>query len=104
MIRKSVLLLFGLTVLAVCLNPPKANAGVIIALGPTYPRPVRIYPRPVYVAPSPYVAYRPYPYVYAPAYVYRGPVLYPHYFRPGYWAERRFERHEFGARRPYWRR
>jgi hypothetical protein len=104
MLRKTALSLFGLIVLAVCLNPPQANAGVIVAVGPVFPRPARIYPGPVYVAPSPYVAYRPYPYIYAPAYAYRGPLLYPRYYRPGYWAGRRFEHREFVVRRPYWRR
>jgi len=104
MLQKSALLLFGLAVLLVCINPPRANAGVIISIGPTYPRPVRVYAPPVYVLPNPYVAYRPYPYAYAPAYAYRGPVFYPNYYRPGYWTPRRWERHEYVLRRPYWRR
>ena len=69
MLKKSALLLFGLAALLVTINPARANAEVVIALGSRYPRPV--YVRPYrYVAPAPYVAYRPYPSAYAPAYVY----------------------------------
>jgi len=103
MLKKSALLLFGLAALLVTIAPTRANAEVVIALGSRYPRPV--YVRPYrYVAPVPYVAYRPYPYAYAPGYVYPGPVFYPRYDRPGYWAERRWEHREFVVRHPYWRR
>ena len=103
MLKKSALLLFGLAALLVTMTPPRASAEVVIALGSPYPRPV--YVRPYwYVAPPPYIVYRPYPYTYAPGYVYPGRVFYPRYYRPGYWAERRFEHREFIVRRPYWRR
>ena len=58
MLKKTALSLFGLVVMLICINPPQAHAGVVIALGPTYPRPV--YVRPYgYVAPAPYFAYGP---------------------------------------------
>ncbi len=106
MLKKTALLVFGLAAMLVCINPPQASAGVIITLGPTYPRPVRVYAPPpyAYVAPGPYIAYRPYPYAYAPAYVYPGPAFYPRYYRHGYWVPRRYERREFVVRHPYWRR
>ena len=61
-LRKTALSLFGLAVMLICVNPPKANAGVVVSIGgPVYPRPV--YVRPYrYVAPVPYIAYRPDPY------------------------------------------
>ncbi|MGH9545819.1 MAG: hypothetical protein ACRD23_11460 [Terriglobales bacterium] len=107
MLKKTALSLFGLVAMLICLNPPQANAGVVVAIGPAFPRPV--YVRPYrYVAPVPYVAYRPDPYFYAPAYP-------PVYVRPGWgyrpgvyvnphFAPRRIEHREFVARRPYWRR
>lgn len=106
MLKKSALSLFGLAVLLICLNPPKASARVIVGLGPVYPYPVRIYrPRPfVYVAPAPYIGYRPYPYVYAPAYVRPGWDYRPGFYANRYWGPRRFEHREFVERRPYWRR
>ncbi len=61
MLKKTALSLFGLVVMLICINPPQAHAGVVIALGPTYPRPVYVRPYP-YVAPAPYVAYGPGPY------------------------------------------
>ncbi|HEX3353716.1 MAG TPA: hypothetical protein VHS34_12905 [Terriglobales bacterium] len=111
MLKKAALSLFGLAVMLVCINPPQANAGVIVQLGPTYPRPVYVRPYP-YVAPSPYVAYGPNPYVYGPVFA-RPHWDYPGYYRPvyrpGYWGPRRFEHREFEhrefvGRRPYWRR
>jgi hypothetical protein len=102
MLKRTALSLFGLAVLLVCFNPPQANAGVFIAVGPVYPRPV--YVRPYrYVAPVPYVAYAPNPYAYGPVFVRPG-WGYPGYYRPGYWGPRRFEHREFVVRRPYWRR
>ncbi|MGH9503314.1 MAG: hypothetical protein ACRD20_10745 [Terriglobales bacterium] len=110
MLKKSALWLFGLALMLVCLNPPKANAGVVVAFGPVNPYPVRVYrPRPyVYVAPQPYIAYGPSPYAYPPVYVH------PDWrYRPGFYADRdwdrgrdarRFEHREFGARRLYGRR
>ncbi len=65
MLKKTALSLFGLVVMLICFNPPQAHAGVVVAIGPVYPRPV--YVRPYrYVAPVPYVAYRPAPYFYGP--------------------------------------
>ena len=105
MLKKSALLPFGLVLLVVCLNPPRANAGVLISIGPAYPRPVRVYAPPVYVVPSPYIGYRAYPYIHAPAYAYPGPIFFPnHYYRHAYWTPRRWEYHEYVLRRPYWRR
>jgi hypothetical protein len=112
MLKKTALSLFGLVVMLICINPPQAHAGVVIALGPTYPRPV--YVRPYgYVAPPPYYAYGPNPYVYGPVYVrphwdypgyYRpGFVVRPGFERPGYWGPRGFEHREFVERHP-WRR
>ena len=106
MLKKTALSLFGLVVMLLCINPPRANAGVIISLGPTYPRPV--YVRPYgYVAPPPYFAYGPNPYAYGPVYV-RPHWDYPGYYRrdyvrPGYWGARRFEHREYIERHP-WRR
>jgi hypothetical protein len=113
MLKKTALSLFGLVVMLICINPPQAHAGVVIALGPTYPRPVYVRPYP-YVAPVPYVAYGPGPYAYGPGPYAYGPVYvrphwdYPGYyyrpeFRSGYWGPRRFEHREFVERRP-WRR
>lgn len=104
MLKKSAISLLGLVVLLICLNPPKASAGVVVGLGPVYPHPVRVYrPRPfVYAAPAPYIAYRPYPYVYAPAYVRPGWDRRPSFHAD--WGPRRFEHREFVERRPYWRR
>ena len=67
-LKKTALSLFGLAVMLICVNPPKANAGVVVSIGgPVYPRPV--YVRPYrYVAPVPYIAYRPDPYFYGPTY------------------------------------
>jgi len=98
--KKTALSLFGLAVLLICLNPPQAHAGVVVSLGPVYPRPVYVRPYP-YVAPVPYVAYAPAPYVYGPTYV--RPGFGPGYYRPGYWGPRRFEHRDY-VRRPYWRR
>ena len=98
MLKKIALSLFGLAVMLVAINPPQADAGVVVQLGPVFPRPVYVRPYP-YVAPAPYVAYAPGPYVYGPAYVRPGwgyPGYYrPGYVRPGYWGPRRIERHEF---------
>ena len=60
MLKKTALSLFGLVAMLIFINPPQAHAGVVIAIGPAYPRPV--YVRPYrYVAPVPFVAYRPAP-------------------------------------------
>ena len=60
MLKKTALSLFGLVAMLIFVNPPQAHAGVVIAIGPAYPRPV--YVRPYrYVAPVPFVAYRPAP-------------------------------------------
>jgi hypothetical protein len=108
MLKKSALAIFGLAVMLVCLNPPKANAGVVVAFGPAYPAPVRVYrPQPfVYVAPQPYVVYRsyPYPYAYGPTYVRPGWGYRPGFYDHGRFESRRFEHREFVERRPYWRR
>jgi len=100
MLKKTALSLFGLAVMLICFNPPQAHAGVVVSIGPTYPRPV--YVRPYrYVAPVPYVAYRPAPF-YAPTYVRPG-----WGYRPGFYAPRyvpRYEHRVFVERRPYWRR
>lgn len=102
MLKKTTLSLFGLAVMLICLNPPQAHAGVVVAFGPVYPRPVYVRPY-SYVAPVPYVAYRPAPYFYAPTCVRPG-----WGYRPGFYAAPlfvpRFERREFVERRPYWRR
>jgi hypothetical protein len=107
MLKKAALSLFGLAVMLVCLNPPQAHAGVVIALGPVYPRPVYVHPY-RYVAPPPYFAYGPGPYAYGPVFVrpgwgYSG-YYRPDYYRPGYWGPRRFEHREYIERPPYWRR
>ena len=105
MLKKTALSLFGLVAMLIFVNPPQAHAGVVIAIGPAYPRPV--YVRPYrYVAPVPYVAYRPAPYytpgVYAPVYVRPG-----WGYRPGFYARPyiapRYEHHEF-VERHHWRR
>jgi hypothetical protein len=100
-LKKTALSLFGLAVMLICLNPPQAHAGVVVQLGPVFPRPVYVRPY-SYVAPVPYVAYAPAPYVYGPAYV--RPGFGPGYYRPGYWGPRRFEHRDYVVRRPYWRR
>lgn len=106
MLKKTALSLFGLAVMLVCVNPPQASAGVIVALGPVYPHRVRVYapPRYGYVAPRPFVVYRPNPYAYRPAYVYPSRVYRPGFYGPEYWAPRRYVRREVIVRRPYWRR
>jgi hypothetical protein len=102
MLKKTALSLFGLVVMLICINPPQAHAGVVVAFGPGYARPVYIHPY-RYVAPLPYVAYRPDPYFYGPGYVRPG-----WGWRPGYYAGTRFaprfEHRAFVERRPYWRR
>jgi len=102
MLKKTALSLFGLVAMLIFVNPPQAHAGVVIAIGPAYPRPV--YVRPYrYVAPVPFVAYRPAPFFYGPTYVRPG-----WGYRPGFYARPyiapRFEHREFVVRRPYWRR
>ena len=78
-LKKAALSLFGLAVVLICINPPQAHAGVVVAIGgPVYPRPV--YVRPYYVAP-PYVAYAPRPYANGPVFVRPG-FGYPGYYRP----------------------
>ena len=42
MLKKAALSLFGLAVMLVGLNPPQAHAGVVVSLGPVYPRPVYV--------------------------------------------------------------
>ena len=65
MLKKTALSLFGLVAMLIFVNPPQAHAGVVIAIGPAYPRPV--YVRPYrYVAPVPFVAYRPAPLLLCP--------------------------------------
>jgi hypothetical protein len=106
MLKKTALSLFGLVVLLICFNPPQAHAGVVISVGPTYPRPVYVR-RYGYVAPVPYVAYRPATYYgptyYAPTYVRPG-----WGYRPGFYENRhfvpRYEHREFVEHRGYWRR
>ena len=40
-LKKTALSLFGFAVMLICVNPPKANAGVVVSIGgPVYPRPV----------------------------------------------------------------
>ncbi len=103
MLKKTALSLFGLAVMLICFNPPQAHAGVVISVGPSYPRPV--YVRPYrYVAPVPYVAYRPAPYFYAPTYVRPGWGYRPGFYDNRRFESRRFEHREFVERRPYWRR
>jgi hypothetical protein len=106
MLRKTALSLFGLLVMLICINPPQAHAGVVVAIGPVYPHPAYVRPY-AYVAP-PDVAYVPRPYVYGPVFARPGfgyPSYYrPNYYRPGYWGPRGFERREYIVRRPYWRR
>jgi len=101
MLKKVALSLFGLMVMLVGLNPPQAHAGVVVSLGPVYPRPVYVRPYP-YVAPVPYVAYGPNPYAYGPVYV-RPDYGYRRYYgRDSYWRgdgyDRRFEHREFEHR------
>jgi hypothetical protein len=102
MLKKTALSLFGLAVMLIWLNPPQAHAGVVVAFGPVYPRPVYVRPY-SYEAPVPYLAHRPAPYFYAPTYVRPG-----WGYRRGFYAAPhfvpRFEHHEFVERRPYWRR
>jgi hypothetical protein len=105
-LKKTALSMFGLVVMLICINPPQAQAGVVVSIGgPVYPRPVYVRPY-AYVAP-PYVAYAPRPYAYGPVFVRPG-FRYPGYYRPdyrqGYWGPRRFEHREIVVRRPYWRR
>jgi hypothetical protein len=88
MLKKAALSLFGLAVMLACINPPQAHAGVVIALGPVYPRPVYVHPY-RYVAPPPYFAYGPNPYAYGPIYVRPG-WGYLRYYRHEYWVPRRF--------------
>lgn len=107
MLRKTTLSLFGLAVMLICINPPQAHAGVVVAIGgPVYPHPVYVRPY-AYVAPPPYVAYAPRPYACRPVFVRPGfgyPGYYrPNYYRPGYWGPRGFEHREFVVRRSYWR-
>ena len=84
MLKKTALSLFGLVVMLICFNPPQAHAGVVVSFGAVYPRPV--YVRPYwYVAPVPFVAYRPAPYFYSPAYVRPG-----WGYRPGFYANPHF--------------
>lgn len=93
MLKKNLLVLFGLALALACLNPPKAHAGVVVGVTvgtPVYVRPV---PRFGYVCPRP-VPY-PGPYVYPRAYVYPGPVVYGGFYHGGYWPRERFERHEY---------
>src|SRR6185312_1485401 len=99
-LKKTALSLFGLAVMLLCVNPPKANAGVVVSIGgPVYPRPV--YVRPYrYVAPVPYVAYRPAPYFYGPTYVRPGWGYRPGFYARPYIAPRPVHR-EFVVRRPY---
>jgi hypothetical protein len=107
MLKKAALSLVGLAAMLVCINPPQAHAGVVVAIGgPGYPRPVYVRPY-TYVAP-PYVAYAPRPYAYGPVFVRPGfgyPGYYrPNYDQPGYWGPRGFEHRErVVVRRPYWR-
>ena len=102
MLKKTALSLFGLVVMLICINPPQANAGVVVSFGPVYRRPYYVSPY-RYVAPVPYVAYQADPYFYAPAYVRPG-----WGYRPGFYANPhfgpRFEHREFVGRRPYCRR
>ena len=63
MLKKTALSLFGLVMMLVCFNPPQAHAGVVVSLGPVFPRPVYVRPY-AYAAPVPYVAYQPDPYFY----------------------------------------
>jgi hypothetical protein len=68
--KTSLLLTLGLALMLASAATPKANAGVVVAVGvgaPVYVRPVRPYP---YVVPAPYVAPVPYT-AYVPAAVYR---------------------------------
>ncbi len=107
MLKKAALSLFGLVVMLICINPPQAHAGIVVAIGSVYPHPVYVRPY-QYVAPAPYFAYGPNPYAYGPVFVRPGfgyPGYYrPDYYRSGYWGPRRFEHREFVVRRPYWRR
>ena len=84
MLKKSALSLFGLVVMLICFNPAQAHAGVVVSIGPVYPRPVYVRPY-AYVAPVPYVAYRPAPYFYGPTYV-----------RPG-WVSEMKKMHKLGV-------
>jgi hypothetical protein len=103
MSKKTAFSLFALLML-VCINPPQANAGVVVVLGPVYPHPINHYVRPYpYIAPPLFVAYGPNPYAYGPIYVRPG-WGYLRYYRHEYWVPRRFEHREYFVRRPYWRR
>ena len=102
MLKKTALPLFGLVAMLIFVNPPQAHAGVVIAVGPAYPRPV--YVRPYrYVAPVPFVAYQPAPLFYGPTYVRPGWGYRPGFHARPYIAPRPVHR-EFVVRRPYWRR
>jgi hypothetical protein len=102
MLKKTALSLFGLVAMLIFINPPQAHAGVVVAIGPAYPRPVNVRPY-WYVAPVPFVAYRPAPFFYGATLVRPG-----WGYRPGFYARPyiapRFEHREFVVRRPYWRR
>jgi hypothetical protein len=103
MLKKTALSLFGLVAMLIFVNPPQAHAGVVIAIGPAYPRPV--YVRPYrYVAPVPFVPYRPAPFVYGPTYVRPGWGYRPHVYVNPYFGPRRIEHREFVVRRPFRRR
>jgi hypothetical protein len=93
-VKKSIVALLGLLFAIALITPPKANAAVVIGVGPAYVGIGRHYVRPyAYVAPAAYV---PAPYVaYGPGYVYP-PYVYPrvivgrgygygYYGHRGYW-------------------
>ena len=44
MLKKAALSLFGLVVMLICINPPQAHAGIVVAIGPVYPHPVYVRP------------------------------------------------------------
>jgi hypothetical protein len=101
MLKKTALSLFGFVVMLLCINPPQAHAGVVVSIGPVFPRPVYVRPY-AYVAPGPYVAYRA-PYYCPPTYVRPGWGYRAGFYGRPYVAPR-FEHREFAGRREYWRR
>jgi hypothetical protein len=101
MLKKTALSLFGLVVLLICFNPAQAHAGLVVSIGPVYPRPVYLRPY-AYVAPVPYVAYQTAPYYYAPTYVRPGWGYRPGFYGHAYVAPR-YEPRAFVEHRWNWR-
>jgi hypothetical protein len=95
--KRILLLLPVLVVLLVLASPSQASAGVrigvVIGAPVVYGPPVYAYP-----PPPPVVYYRPYPYAYAPGYVYPSRAYYNGYYRnrerDEHWRHEDRDRHE----------